>query len=156
MQSCWPIRSKLCLTANCPCCHDTDQSDPSFAWPSRHNKKWGFCPSSPDFSSWEVGSRNKTTTVKKPDSKKVAKPSYGQNLVHRWPVLSFQFFEKWSILYIHVQSSTFIVSVYASYYTTRLLNVMNLLGKMATDRAPVQQSWSWGEDIKRSNGLYAL
>ena len=56
------------------------------------------------------------------------------------PCLSLQFFEKRSVLYVHC--STFNVSVYAPYYTTRLFAIMNLPGKMAIERAMVHPSWS--------------
>ena len=65
-----------------------------------------------------------------PGSKNFPKPSYDQKIVHGSPS---QFFEKQSILYVH--SSTFSVSVYAPYYTTRFAKIMDLPGKKAKDEA---------------------
>ena len=58
------------------------------------------------------------------------------------PCLSLQFFEKWRLLYVH--SSTFNVSVYTPYHTTRLVCYNGFTGKMATEHRESSGSSSPG------------
>ena len=68
-----------------------------------------------------------SSTVKEPGSKKAPKPSYAQKLNTGHSCLNLQFFEKRSVLYVHC--STFNVSVYALYYTTRFVRHNEFAGK---------------------------
>ena len=87
--------------------------------------------------------RSKSQTLKSLLNRVIANKLYTGH-----PCLSSQIFEKRSGLYVH--SSTFNVSVLHHAVSA----IMNLPGKMATERASVRQSWSVGEDIERSDGLY--
>ena len=69
------------------------------------------------------------------------------------PCLSLQFFEKQSVLYIH--GSTFNVSVYAPYYTTRLVKIMDLPGKAKVYEAIVYIKGP-EPSYQESDGRYAV
>ena len=92
--------------------------------------------------------------IKEQGFKKFPKPSYGQKLYTGHPCLSSQFFEKRSVLYVH--SSTFNVSVYAPYYTTQLVKIMDLPGKKAKVYEAIAYIKAPEPSYQESDGRYTV